>query len=178
MKDTGKSMIPLAVGIGLAFVMQIGLAPALGPYWGKLLMDAGINIILAVSLNLVNGYTGQFSIGHAGFMAIGGYVAGAVTYYGSYRLWGSVELHGGFGGPGDALYLFGCVLGGMGSVSGATLAAIILTLLPELFRSFDQYRMIVYALSLIILMIVRPQGLFGIHEIWEFRKGGKKKVAA
>src|SRR5437899_8083902 len=35
----------------------------------------GIAIILAVSLNLVNGLTGQFSIGHAGFMAIGGYVS-------------------------------------------------------------------------------------------------------
>src|SRR5207253_10629125 len=36
---------------------------------------AGINIILAVSLNLINGFTGQFSIGHAGFMAIGAYVS-------------------------------------------------------------------------------------------------------
>ena len=36
---------------------------------------AGINIILAVSLNLINGFTGQFSIGHAGFMAIGAYGA-------------------------------------------------------------------------------------------------------
>src|SRR5579863_946241 len=36
----------------------------------------GVNVILAVSLNIVNGMTGQFSIGHAGFMAIGAYVAG------------------------------------------------------------------------------------------------------
>jgi branched-chain amino acid transport system permease protein len=40
---------------------------------------AGINIILAVSLNLINGFTGQFSIGHAGFMAIGAYSAAYVT---------------------------------------------------------------------------------------------------
>jgi branched-chain amino acid transport system permease protein len=59
------------------------------------------------------------------------------------------------------------VLGGMGSVSGAVLAAIILTILPEALRSVDQYRMIVYALSLIVMMIVRPQGLFGIRELWE-----------
>ncbi|MBU6303289.1 MAG: branched-chain amino acid ABC transporter permease [Verrucomicrobia bacterium] len=38
-------------------------------------MDVGINIILAVSLNLINGYTGQFSLGHAGFMAVGAYTA-------------------------------------------------------------------------------------------------------
>jgi branched-chain amino acid transport system permease protein len=40
---------------------------------------AGINIILAVSLNLINGFTGQFSIGHAGFMAIGAYSSAFVT---------------------------------------------------------------------------------------------------
>ncbi len=37
-------------------------------------MLVGINVILAVSLNLINGITGQFSIGHAGFMAVGAYV--------------------------------------------------------------------------------------------------------
>lgn len=39
-----------------------------------------INIILAVSLNLINGFTGQFSIGHAGFMSIGAYVSAILTY--------------------------------------------------------------------------------------------------
>ena len=41
------------------------------------------------------------------------------------------------------------------------------TILPELFREFADYRMIVYALALIVVMIVRPQGLFGIKELWE-----------
>src|SRR5690242_10639684 len=41
--------------------------------------DIGINIILAVSLNLINGYTGQFSLGHAGFMAVGAYTAAVIT---------------------------------------------------------------------------------------------------
>ena len=62
------------------------------------------------------------------------------------------------------------VLGGQGSVSGAVLAAILLTILPEALRSLADYRMIVYALSLIIMMIVRPQGLFGIRELWELRR--------
>src|SRR5258707_7182243 len=43
-------------------------------YYYDILINIGINIILAVSLNLVNGYTGQFSLGHAGFMAVGAYV--------------------------------------------------------------------------------------------------------
>jgi branched-chain amino acid transport system permease protein len=48
---------------------------------------AGINIILAVSLNLINGFTGQFSIGHAGFMAIGAYGAAwvAVSFGAAFR---------------------------------------------------------------------------------------------
>ena len=47
---------------------------------------AGINIILAVSLNLINGFTGQFSIGHIGFMAIGAYTSTLTTVYYSYGL--------------------------------------------------------------------------------------------
>ncbi len=46
---------------------------AIPPYPLRIVTLAGINIILAVSLNLINGFTGQFSIGHAGFMAIGAY---------------------------------------------------------------------------------------------------------
>src|SRR5271155_973784 len=41
----------------------------------------GISIIMAVSLNLINGYTGQFSLGHAGFMAVGAYAAAALTMF-------------------------------------------------------------------------------------------------
>jgi branched-chain amino acid transport system permease protein len=59
------------------------------------------------------------------------------------------------------------VLGGLGSVSGAVLAAAIVTLLPEYLRGIADYRMIVYALALILMMIFRPQGLFGVHEVWD-----------
>jgi branched-chain amino acid transport system permease protein len=48
-------------------------------YYYDILINIGINVILAVSLNLVNGYTGQFSLGHAGFMAVGAYAAGSWT---------------------------------------------------------------------------------------------------
>src|SRR5438552_10018835 len=54
------------------------------------------------------------------------------------------------------------ILGGMGSTLGVVIAAIILTILPELLRDIQQYRMIIYALLLIVMMLVRPQGLFGI----------------
>lgn len=50
-------------------------------YHAHLLRLAGINVILAVSLNLITGYTGQFSIGHAGFMAVGAYSSVFLTVY-------------------------------------------------------------------------------------------------
>jgi branched-chain amino acid transport system permease protein len=49
------------------------------PYFLDIAVTCGINITLAVSLNLINGYTGQFSLGHAGFMAIGAYAAAMLT---------------------------------------------------------------------------------------------------
>ena len=60
------------------------------------------------------------------------------------------------------------VLGGMGSITGAIVAAIVLTVALEALReAADQYRMVVYALLLIVLMLLRPQGLFGTREIWD-----------
>jgi branched-chain amino acid transport system permease protein len=54
-------------------------------------------------------------------------------------------------------------------VSGAVLAAIVLTLLPEALRGFSEFRMPIYALALILMMILRPQGLLGLREIWEMK---------
>lgn len=67
-----------ALGILLLLEAFIWLR-LLDEYWTLTLMSMGINIILAVSLNLINGYTGQFSLGHAGFMAVGGYTAAVVS---------------------------------------------------------------------------------------------------
>ena len=57
------------------------------------------------------------------------------------------------------------VLGGMGSISGAIIAAIILTFLPELLREFDQYRLLLYSGLLVVTMLFRPQGLMGTKEL-------------
>lgn len=56
------------------------------------------------------------------------------------------------------------VLGGMGSFTGSILSAIVLTILPEALRSFAEYRMILYPLILIIMMLFRPKGLLGREE--------------
>ncbi len=57
------------------------------------------------------------------------------------------------------------VLGGMGSITGSIVAAIVLTLLPEALREFAAYRLLIYAVLLIVMMLFRPSGLFGTKEI-------------
>ncbi|QOJ01816.1 MAG: branched-chain amino acid ABC transporter permease [Phycisphaeraceae bacterium] len=75
--------------------MHLAVRPNLNRYEAGLAMGVCINVMLAVSLNIVNGFTGQFSMGHAGFLAVGGYAAGIVSYYGSIAIFGDAETHGG-----------------------------------------------------------------------------------
>ena len=62
-------------------------------------------------------------------------------------------------------YVIMVVFGGMGSLTGSIVSAIGLTILPELLRAFSDYRMLVYSVVLVLIMIFRPQGIFGN---WEF----------
>src|SRR3954463_14766470 len=69
----------MAVLGALNYVFEYGAGDfQINPYYARIINLIGINITLAVSLNLINGLAGQFSIGHAGFMAVGGYTA---TYF-------------------------------------------------------------------------------------------------
>ena len=75
------------------------------------------------------------------------------------------------------------VLGGMGSISGSLLSTGVLTYLPEALRSFNDLRMIIYPIALIIIMRFRPQGLLGSQELSlkmfnKFTKGSGKNVIA
>lgn len=62
------------------------------------------------------------------------------------------------------------VLGGLGSITGVTIAAIGLTLMPELLRllHLEDYQMLVFALVLLLMVLLRPQGLMGRKELWDF----------
>jgi branched-chain amino acid transport system permease protein len=74
--------VTLAALIALNYVFEHGLGDfQINPYDARIIDLIGINITLAVSLNLINGLAGQFSIGHAGFMAVGGYTATYLTVY-------------------------------------------------------------------------------------------------
>ena len=74
-----KLLIWLGAALLLALAWGLPASGALNPYVIQILMYVGINMILTLSLNLVNGYMGEFSVGHAGFMGIGAYVASVLT---------------------------------------------------------------------------------------------------
>lgn len=71
----------ILVGVLLLYLGILGLKElgSLNPYHIQILCLICINIVLVVSLNLINGFTGQFSLGHAGFMAVGAYVSAFLT---------------------------------------------------------------------------------------------------
>ncbi|SNS62940.1 amino acid/amide ABC transporter membrane protein 2, HAAT family [Bacillus sp. OK838] len=299
----------LSILLSLIFfaVVQVLIGgESLNPFYQNTLMFIGINIILAASLHLIIGITGQFSIGHAGFLAVGAYasavmtmkldmpfvaalivgglaaaLAGLIIGIPSLRLKGdylaiatlgfgeivrivllNIDYVGGasgmqvshlttwpwvfasvivtiivirnftssthgracisiredetaadsmginttyykvvafaigafFAGIAGGLYAhnfyiiqpsnFGflksfdililVVLGGLGSLSGAVLAAILLTVVTTFLQDYPETRMIIYSLVLIVMMIYRPQGLMGTKEITSMfkRKGG------
>ena len=80
-----------------------------------------------------------------------------------------------FGFMESAIILSMVVLGGLGSIPGSILGAIILSVMPELLRGFEDYRLLIYGLLLVIMMRYMPQGLFGKIKIVELIN--KKKAA-
>ena len=136
----------------------------LSTYQNKVLMTVGINIILAVSLNVATGYLGQLPLGHAGFMAFAFSAAFAGLAGGLYACYIGVLNPSTFGFMKSIEILVMVVLGGMGSMLGSILSATVLTILPEATRSFDSYRMVIYSLVLVLMMIFRPGGLLGSYD--------------
>jgi branched-chain amino acid transport system permease protein len=111
-------------GVGLALAALHWLPLALNPYFVTILARIGIAIIAAVSLQLVNGFTGQFSIGHAGFMGLGAYASAAFSVYlGA----GALDALGGAlpGGLARLLYFpFPLVCGGLVAAAAGLVVAV------------------------------------------------------
>lgn len=82
-RGSGVRKYSLTFLAGLVFVLIVGLSwtGSLSSYAQLVIMFIGVNIIMSASLNLVNGYMGEFSCGHAGFMAIGAYTTSLVTVW-------------------------------------------------------------------------------------------------
>lgn len=81
MQKVLKSYLFPVLTILVLYGLFTGLKAAgvLNPYYTQILIFIGINITLTIGLNLINGFNGQFSLGHAGFMAIGAYVSAYLT---------------------------------------------------------------------------------------------------
>lgn len=95
----------------LGIIVVLGLNVVVGglqSYDQRIVMNIGINMILAVSLNLVNGFTGQFSLGHAGFMSVGAYSTAVVTMMIAPKALGPVS-----GPMQDVVFLVALLCGGL-----------------------------------------------------------------
>ena len=110
---------------GLLCVLLIAAAQGqwIDAYVQIIIMFIGINIILSTSLNLINGYMGEFSVGHAGFMAVGAYITSVlnVWFFTTSKVFGPPLLT-----PSSAVYLFPVtlLLGGIGAALVGLLVAV------------------------------------------------------
>ena len=157
-----RRLLPVLLVLGFGVTLLNPRVPLFNSYAEFVLITLGINIILCASLNLVNGYLGEFSVGHAGFMSLGAYTSAMLS---------SRIIPAGWGGPGFFLAV----------VAGGAVAALIGLLLALLsFKTRGDYLAIV---TLAFLMIVKsgfeniayvggPRGLLGIGRLttlpWTF----------
>lgn len=150
-------IINLAIVAIIALLWPLGnlLEAQLDPYYFEILILIGINIVLATSLNLINGITGQFSLGHAGFMGIGAYTAGAVvTHY--------AQSHPIAGLSGAGIYVGAILLGG----AFAAIAGLIIGI-PTLRLSGDYLAIATLGFGEIIVVVI-----FNTQNIGSFQIGG------
>ncbi|MBE3128760.1 MAG: branched-chain amino acid ABC transporter permease [Actinobacteria bacterium] len=115
----------------------------LNRYYMQILMFALINIIMTVSLNLINGFTGQFSIGHAGFMCIGAYTS---AYFTTILFKAAKMAYF----PQLALFIFSLIMGGIiAAIAGYLIG------LPTLKLKGDYLAIITLAFGEIVRSIIR-----------------------
>ena len=93
---TLRSNAPLVAAVVVAALLTPVVEHRIEPYNRRIVMLVGFNIVLAVSLQLINGFSGQFSLGHAGFMMVGAYLAAYPAMYQSRR----------FTDPGTTLWFY------------------------------------------------------------------------
>lgn len=109
-----------------------------------------------------------FALG-ATWAGMGGVVFAAKTTFinpASFTIWESIMI------------LCVVVLGGMGSILGVILGALILMLLPEYMRAFSEYRMLLFAAALVAMMVFRPNGIISaVRRNYEFEGTAEEEVA-
>ncbi|WP_027184644.1 branched-chain amino acid ABC transporter permease [Desulfovibrio inopinatus] len=102
-----KLTVPILLTMLLVGLGWISYNEDLNLYWQSVIMFMGINIMMSSSLNIVNGYMGEFACGHAGFMAVGAYVSSilSVWLFANDRVLGAAVLP-----PESSVFLFPVVL--------------------------------------------------------------------
>jgi branched-chain amino acid transport system permease protein len=150
-----KYIGPLLFIAGIACTICCDFFRLLDPYVAQIIMYIGINVIMTASLNLVNGYMGEFSVGHAAFMAVGAYSASFFSV--------SIFPHG----PAAAVFFpLSLLVGGMAAALVGLLIAV------PAFKARDDYLAII---TLALIMITKsvfenlpwfggPQGYSGIQK--------------
>ena len=126
---------------------------SINQYYLQVVVFIGINITLAVSLNLINGYTGQFSLGHAGFMAIGAYVSAYLS-----KEKGDALVHALGGGQFGIIVLFVGVLvaGGLAAAAAGLVVGV-----PSLRLRGDYLAIVTLGFGEIIRVIIQNTDAVG-----------------
>lgn len=157
-------------------IFSVTVVPAwLGLYSGYiqfLLTVIGINIILTVSLNLINGYMGEFSVGHAAFMGVGAYVASLLTVW----LFGDNTTLGTFALP-PALSLIVFPISLVAAGIGAALFSLLVAI-PSFRTRGDYLAIITLAVNFIFKSLVEnvpaiggPRGFMGMGGVMRVMSG-------
>jgi branched-chain amino acid transport system permease protein len=145
-----RGLFPVLVALPVLGSLQWALSEA--PFATYLLSVVGVNVILAVSLNIVNGMTGQFSIGHAGFMAVGAYVSGVLSLALADEALAGVPV-----GLSDQVFLTGSLLtGGLAAAACGFLVG-----LPSLRLRGDYLAIVTLGFGEIIRVVVQNTEAFG-----------------
>ena len=140
-----------------AVIKVLNLAGILNAYYIQLIMLVGINVVMTVSLGMVNGFTGQFSIGHAGFMAVGAYTSAMIT---------TVWLHTSTTNPwvGYPVFIVAILAGGLLAAAAGYLVGA-----PSLRLKGDYLAIVTLSANELIRTVIRvtdvlggPRGLGGI----------------
>ena len=146
-----KTMLAAAILLSLVATQAFS---SINSYYLQILLFIGINIILAVSLNLINGYTGQFSLGHAGFMAIGAY---ASAWFSTERSEQFFKLLGGTNLVSvNVFFLTALLLGGLAAALAGLLVGI-----PSLRLSGDYLAIVTLGFGEIIRVLIQNTDAVG-----------------
>ena len=152
MKRLSVPALLAAVSAVLVWASQTG---AMNIYWQSVVMFMGVNIILSSSLNIINGNMGEFSCGHAGFMAVGAYVSSvlSVALFAKSAAFGDPLLS-----PHLAVWIFPLVL-----LAGAVAASLVglLVAIPSFKTSGDYLAIITIAAAYIVKSTIENIGIIG-----------------